>query len=98
MVVPPGSVFFGVLACFAIAVDHACFICCVQIRGELPQSKCRLALDAVGLTDHAAKEDTSSVLADTIAHMGQEVICCLQHEGNSISTLIVERTLMFVIC
>ncbi|BBM99302.1 THO complex subunit 2 [Marchantia polymorpha subsp. ruderalis] len=60
----------------SIEVPPARFVyelCWTVIRGELPQSKCRLALDAVGLTDHAAKEDTSSVLADTIAHMGQEL-------------------------
>ncbi|KAL2653101.1 hypothetical protein R1flu_021229 [Riccia fluitans] len=43
------------------------------VRGELPQSKCRVALEAAGLTDPSVKENTSSVLADTIAHMGQEL-------------------------
>ncbi|KAL3684910.1 hypothetical protein R1sor_002932 [Riccia sorocarpa] len=43
------------------------------VRGELPLSRCRVALEAAGLTEASVKENTSSVLADTIAHMGQEL-------------------------
>lgn len=45
----------------------------VQVRGDLPLTKCRVALDAVNLADSSIKEETSSLLADTISHLGQEV-------------------------
>lgn len=52
----------------------------LQVRGELPLTKCRVALDAVNLAEPAIKEDTASLLADTIAHLGQEV-CALYSNG-----------------
>lgn len=52
----------------------------LQVRGELPLTKCRVALDAVNLAEPAIKEDTASLLADTIAHLGQEV-CALYSHG-----------------
>lgn len=41
--------------------------------GELPLTKCRVALDAANLAEPAVKDGTASLLADTIAHLGQEV-------------------------
>lgn len=51
----------------------------LQVRGELPLTKCRVALDAVNLAEPAIKEDTASLLADTIAHLGQEVCALYSH-------------------
>lgn len=45
----------------------------LQVLGELPLTKCRVALDAVNLAEPASKDGTASLLADTIAHLGQEV-------------------------
>lgn len=45
----------------------------LQVQGELPLTKCRVALDAVNLAEPAVKDGTASLLADTIAHLGQEV-------------------------
>jgi len=45
----------------------------LQVLGELPLTKCRVALDAVNLAEPAVKDGTASLLADTIAHLGQEV-------------------------
>jgi THO complex subunit 2 len=45
----------------------------VQVRGELPITKCRVALDAVHLAEPLTKEETASLLVDTIAHLGQEL-------------------------
>lgn len=45
----------------------------LQVLGELPLTKCRLALEAVNLVEPPIKDGTTSLLADTIAHLGQEV-------------------------
>jgi THO complex subunit 2 len=45
----------------------------LQVRGELPFTKCRIALDSVEFSEKQVKEDAASILADTVAHMGQEV-------------------------
>ncbi|CAM6089899.1 unnamed protein product [Calypogeia fissa] len=48
-------------------------LCWTVVKGDLPVTKCRVALDAVGLVDPSTKDQTSSLLADTVAHMGQEL-------------------------
>eukprot|EP01018_Ginkgo_biloba_P036677 Gb_33812 [translate_table: standard] len=48
-------------------------LCWTLVRGELPFSKCRIALDSVEFSEKQIKEETASILADTIAHMGQEL-------------------------
>jgi THO complex subunit 2 len=50
-----------------------CVCAMVQVRGELPITKCRVALDAVHLAELLTKEETASLLVDTIAHLGQEL-------------------------
>ncbi|KAG0583882.1 hypothetical protein KC19_3G168800 [Ceratodon purpureus] len=59
-----------------VAVPAARFVfelCQTLVLGELPLTKCRVALDAANLTESAAKDGTASLLADTIAHLGQEL-------------------------
>ena len=61
---------------FKAVVPPARFVfelCQTLVLGELPLPKCRVALDAVNLADPAVKDGTASLLADTIAHLGQEV-------------------------
>lgn len=48
-------------------------LCWAVVRGDLPLSKCRVALDSVEFAEAFFKEETSSLLADTVAHMGQEL-------------------------
>lgn len=50
-----------------------CFLIGTQARGDLPLNKFRFAWDSVNFSDSCLKEETSALLADTIAHMGQEV-------------------------
>ncbi|KAG6512726.1 hypothetical protein ZIOFF_030855 [Zingiber officinale] len=47
-------------------------LCCAVVRGDLPTPKCKAALDSVVFVEEQQLEDMSSVLADTIAHMGQD--------------------------
>jgi len=48
-------------------------LCWTMVRGELPFTKCRIALDSVEFSEKQVKEDAASILADTVAHMGQEL-------------------------
>lgn len=48
-------------------------LCWTVVRGDLPLNKFRLAWDSVDFAETFVKEETSSLLADTIAHMGQEL-------------------------
>ncbi|KAH7352984.1 hypothetical protein KP509_19G073400 [Ceratopteris richardii] len=48
-------------------------LCWTVACGDLPLNKFRLAWDSVSLMDVCIKEEASSLLADTIAHMGQEL-------------------------
>ncbi|CAK9221020.1 unnamed protein product, partial [Sphagnum troendelagicum] len=60
----------------AISVTPSRFVfelCQTVVRGELPITKCRVALDAVHLAELLTKEETASLLVDTIAHLGQEL-------------------------
>lgn len=52
-----------------------------QVRGDLPPQKSRVALDSVVFVEEARREEElGSVLADIIAHLGQDVSmrnsCC----------------------
>ncbi|KAI5072915.1 hypothetical protein GOP47_0013021 [Adiantum capillus-veneris] len=47
-------------------------LCWTVARGDLPLNKFRLAWESVSFTDTCLREESSSLLADTIAHMGQE--------------------------
>ncbi len=44
-----------------------------QVRGDLPPQKCRVALDSVEFVEEAQRGEVGSVLADIIAHLGQDV-------------------------
>lgn len=44
-----------------------------KVRGDLPFQKFRAALDSATFPGECSKDDVSSVLADIIAHMGQDV-------------------------
>ncbi|XP_057851341.2 THO complex subunit 2 isoform X2 [Cryptomeria japonica] len=48
-------------------------LCWTMVRGELPLSKCKIAIESVEFSEKQIKEETASILADTIAHMGQEL-------------------------
>lgn len=51
-------------------------LCWVMVRGDLPYPKCRVALesaDLLGSSSSLLPEETASILADTVAHMGQEL-------------------------
>lgn len=54
----------------------------MQVRGDLPPQKCRAALDSVVFVEEAWQEESGSVLADIVAHLGQDVsipvlfFCC----------------------
>eukprot|EP00249_Psilotum_nudum_P028878 c38857_g1_i1 orf=121-957(-) len=48
-------------------------LCWTAVQGDLPFNKCRIALDSVEFSETAIKEDMASILADAIAHMGQEL-------------------------
>lgn len=61
---------------FKAVVPPARFVfelCQTLVLGELPLTKCRVALDAANLAEPAVKDGTASLLADTIAHLGQEL-------------------------
>jgi hypothetical protein len=54
-----------------------------QVRGDLPPQKCRAALDSVVFVEEPWQEESGSVLADIVAHLGQDVsildsflLCC----------------------
>ena len=44
-----------------------------QVLGDLSPHKCRAALDSVVFAEEAWQEDSGSVLADIVAHLGQDV-------------------------
>jgi THO complex subunit 2 len=43
------------------------------VRGDLPPHKCRAALDSVVFVEEPWQEESGSVLADIVAHLGQDV-------------------------
>ncbi|CAA6659375.1 unnamed protein product [Spirodela intermedia] len=47
-------------------------LCWAMVRGDLPLQKFRAALDSATFPGECSKDDISSVLADIIAHMGQD--------------------------
>jgi len=48
-----------------------------QVRGDLPPQKSRVALESVVFVEEAHREEElGSVLADIIAHLGQDVSIC----------------------
>lgn len=55
-------------------------LCWTIVRGELPLSKCKIAIDSVEFSERQIKEETASILADTIAHMAKN-FCCLMNSG-----------------
>ncbi|XP_072998778.1 THO complex subunit 2 [Typha latifolia] len=48
-------------------------LCWATIRGELPFQKFRAALDSVEFAEEHQRGDMSSVLADIVAHLGQDL-------------------------
>ncbi|BAS75892.1 Os01g0916800 [Oryza sativa Japonica Group] len=48
-------------------------LCWAVVRGDLPPQKCRVALDSVEFVEEAQRGEVGSVLADIIAHLGQDV-------------------------
>ncbi|XP_078433738.1 THO2 [Wolffia australiana] len=47
-------------------------LCWAAVRGDLPLQKCRVALDSATFAPECSKDDVSSLLADIVAHMGQD--------------------------
>ncbi|KAG8054208.1 hypothetical protein GUJ93_ZPchr0001g32682 [Zizania palustris] len=48
-------------------------LCWAVVRGDLPPQKCRVALDSVVFVEESRRGEVGSVLADIIAHLGQDV-------------------------
>ncbi|KAG8078870.1 hypothetical protein GUJ93_ZPchr0007g5218 [Zizania palustris] len=48
-------------------------LCWAAVRGDLPPHKCRVALDSVVFVEESRRGEVGSVLADIIAHLGQDV-------------------------
>ncbi|KAG1366316.1 putative THO complex subunit 2 [Cocos nucifera] len=48
-------------------------LCWAMIRGDLPFQKCSVALDSVVFVEEQQREEMASIIADVIAHMGQDV-------------------------
>jgi hypothetical protein len=64
------------------------------VRGDLPPQKSRVALESVVFVEEAQREEElGSVLADIIAHLGQDVSIC-----NSLLGRVVVRGIVMVMC
>ncbi|KAM3353633.1 hypothetical protein ACQJBY_024659 [Aegilops geniculata] len=48
-------------------------LCWATVLGDLSPHKCRAALDSVVFAEEAWQEDSGSVLADIVAHLGQDI-------------------------
>jgi hypothetical protein len=63
------------------------------VRGDLPPQKSRVALESVVFVEEAQREELGSVLADIIAHLGQDVSIC-----NLLLGRVVVREIVMVMC
>jgi THO complex subunit 2 len=64
------------------------------VRGDLPPQKSRVALESVVFVEEAQREEElGSVLADIIAHLGQDVSIC-----NSLLGSVVVREIVMTLC
>ncbi|XP_020177140.1 THO complex subunit 2 isoform X1 [Aegilops tauschii subsp. strangulata] len=76
-------------------------LCWAMVRGDLPPQKCRAALDSVVFVEEARQEESASVLADIIAHLGQDITISGEYRSRLVkmtkslveSSLIVPRLL-----
>uniref|UniRef100_A0A0E0JST0 THO complex subunit 2 n=1 Tax=Oryza punctata TaxID=4537 RepID=A0A0E0JST0_ORYPU len=76
-------------------------LCWAVVRGDLPPQKCRVALDSVEFVEEAQRGEVGSVLADIIAHLGQDVTISGEYRSRLVkmtksfveSSLIVPRLL-----
>ncbi|OVA14452.1 THO complex [Macleaya cordata] len=48
-------------------------LCWTMVRGELPVQKCKVALDSVEIADKTSNEELSSVFADIVTQMAQDL-------------------------
>ncbi|KAF0916503.1 hypothetical protein E2562_007582 [Oryza meyeriana var. granulata] len=76
-------------------------LCWAVVRGDLPPQKCRVAVDSVEFVEEARRGEVGSVLADIIAHLGQDVTISGEYRNRLVkmtksfveSSLIVPRLL-----
>ncbi|VAH85586.1 unnamed protein product [Triticum turgidum subsp. durum] len=76
-------------------------LCWAMVRGDLPPQKCRAALDSVVFVEEARQEESGSVLADIVAHLGQDITISGEYRSRLVkmtkslveSSLIVPRLL-----
>ncbi|KAM3354857.1 hypothetical protein ACQJBY_025548 [Aegilops geniculata] len=76
-------------------------LCWAMVRGDLPPQKCRAALDSVVFVEEARQEESASVLADIVAHLGQDITISGEYRSRLVkmtkslveSSLIVPRLL-----
>ncbi|KQK15800.1 THO complex subunit 2 isoform X3 [Brachypodium distachyon] len=76
-------------------------LCWAIVRGDLPPQKCRVALDSVVFVEEAWHEESGSVLADIVAHLGQDITISGEYRNRLVkmtksfveSSLIVPRLL-----
>ncbi|XP_044359663.1 THO complex subunit 2 isoform X2 [Triticum aestivum] len=76
-------------------------LCWAMVLGDLPPQKCRAALDSVVFVEEARQEESASVLADIIAHLGQDITISGEYRSRLVkmtkslveSSLIVPRLL-----
>ncbi|MQL84843.1 hypothetical protein Taro_017354, partial [Colocasia esculenta] len=47
-------------------------LCWAMVRGDLPFQKCKAALDSATFASEHSDEEVASILADIVAHMGQD--------------------------
>ncbi|CAM0909455.1 unnamed protein product [Alopecurus aequalis] len=76
-------------------------LCWAVVRGDLPPQKCRAALDSVVFAEEAWQEESGSVLADIVAHLGQDITISGEYRSRLVkmtksfveSSLVVPRLL-----
>ncbi|KAK9115903.1 hypothetical protein Sjap_014850 [Stephania japonica] len=59
-------------------------LCCAMVRGELPIQKCRAALDSVEFSEKVSDEELSSVFADSVTQMAQDLTMPTDHRARLI--------------
>ncbi|GJM92086.1 hypothetical protein PR202_ga08514 [Eleusine coracana subsp. coracana] len=70
-------------------------LCWAIVRGDLPPQKSRVALESVVFAEEAQREEElGSVLADIIAHLGQDVSICNSLLGCAVTKSFVESSII----
>ncbi|PIA63730.1 hypothetical protein AQUCO_00201224v1 [Aquilegia coerulea] len=67
-----------------------------MVRGELPIQKCKLALDSVEFSDKTSNEEISSVFADIVTQMAQDLTMPGEYRARliKVAKFLVESTLV----